>query len=132
MIIGIGIDLVEVGRMEALIGRHPERALGRLFTPAEAAYCRGSRRPAESFAARFAAKEAVFKALGTGWGGGAAWQEIEVSKGSAGPPRLELRGRTAEIARERGVTRTHLSLTHTDHIAAAYVVLEGGDPQVAR
>ena len=125
MILGIGVDLVAIERVAALIERHGERALGRLFAPAEIRYCHSRSRPMESFAARFAAKEAFFKALGTGWGGGGEWAEVEVVSSESGAPSLRLSGAAAERARERGVQRLHLSLTHTDDTAGAYVVLEG-------
>lgn len=125
MIIGVGTDLVEVRRVAAVLARHGERAHARLFTPAEVARCGKSRAPDESFAARFAAKEAFFKAIGTGWGRGGCWNEVEVVSGPAGAPSLRLSGTAARAAAERGVRRMHLSLTHTAELAAAYVVLEG-------
>ena len=125
MIIGIGIDLVEVHRVEQLLTRHPERAADRLFTQGETAHCQGAGNAAQSFAARFAAKEALFKALGTGWSGGASWREVEVCTDGRGAPSLQLHGETARLAAERGVGRVHLSLTHTATAAAAVVVLEG-------
>ncbi|MEX2581794.1 MAG: holo-ACP synthase [Gemmatimonadota bacterium] len=130
MIIGIGVDLIEVERVESLLRRHAERARERIFTAAEVEHCGGSRHPAESFAARFAAKEAVFKALGTGWTGGVAWREVEVLSKPGGAPVLRLLGRTGRFASERGVSRAHISLTHTRDLAGAYVVLEG-DPEDA-
>lgn len=126
MIIGIGIDLVEVERVRAMLERHPVRARARLFTASEVDHCRQGRDPAESFAARFAAKEALFKALGTGLSEGASWRDVEVVSTDRGAPRLRLHGTTLRIAAERGVARTHVSLTHTRHLAGAYVVLEGG------
>lgn len=125
MIIGIGIDLVEVSRIRELVERRGDPALRKLFTEGELARCRAGGRPAESFAARFAAKEAFFKALGTGWGLGGAWNEVEVVSAPNGAPSLRLAGGAERAARERGVTRMHLSLTHTEQTAAAYVVLEG-------
>lgn len=127
MILGVGMDLVQVRRVGELLERRGERALRRFFTPAEVARCRASRSPGESFAARFAAKEAFFKALGTGWGRGGAWTEVEVVSAPSGAPSLRLSGAAAEMAAERGVVRAHVSLTHTDELAGAYVVLEG-DP----
>jgi holo-[acyl-carrier protein] synthase len=127
MIAGIGLDLVRIARVSAVLERKGERALQRFFTPAEARRCRASRHPPESFAARFAAKEALFKALGTGWGIGGRWTEVEVVPGPGGAPTLALSGRAAAIAAERGVTRIHLSLTHADEMAGAVVVLETGD-----
>ena len=125
MIAGVGIDLVPIERVWALLGRRGDRALARLFTPAEAQRCRASKHPPESFAARFAAKEAFFKALGTGWGRGGAWTEVEVVSAGNGAPSIRLSGRAAALAAERGVRRIHLSLTHADGTAAAVVVLEG-------
>jgi len=129
MIVGVGMDLVQVRRVDALLERKGERALARLFTAAEAARCRGGRSPRESFAARFAAKEAFFKALGTGWGRGGAWTEVEVVSAPSGAPAIRLHGAAAALARAAGVERVHLSLTHTDELAAAYVVLEGDPPR---
>ena len=125
MIIGIGIDLVEVGRVKKLLARHPRRAVQRLFTEREAQHCAGTRRPDESFAARFAAKEALLKALGTGLADGATWCDVEVITLPGGAPRLHLRGATRQLADARGVVRAHVTLTHTREIAGAYVVLEG-------
>jgi holo-[acyl-carrier protein] synthase len=124
MIVGIGFDLVEIERIRELFRRHPARAGRRLFTRAEMAYCGARSDPAPSLAARFAAKEALLKALGTGWGGGASWQEVEVHS-EGGAPRLILHGHTRRLAAERGALRAHLSLTHTAELAGAYVVLEG-------
>lgn len=125
MILGIGIDLVEVSRVEALVERHGDRALRRIFTEAEVERCGRSRSPSESFAARFAAKEAFFKAVGTGWGQGLAWTEVEVVSAPSGAPEVRLSGAAERLARERGVTRIHLTLTHTDTLASAYLLLEG-------
>ncbi len=128
MIVGVGADLVQVQRVWELLERRGERALLRLFTPAEAARCRAGRHPPESFAARFAAKEAFFKALGTGWGRGGRWTEVEVVSAPSGAPSLRLAGTAAEVAEARGVRRCHLSLTHVEGLAGAYVVLEGELP----
>lgn len=125
MIIGIGIDLVEVERVRRLLARHPRRGLKRLFTEAEVGYCAGSRNRYESLAARFAAKEALFKALGTGLAGGCAWRDVEVVVGATGAPSIALDGVTRRLAEQLGVGRIHLSLTHTGGLAGAYVVLEG-------
>lgn len=125
MIVSVGIDIVQIERVWALLQRKGDRALGRLFTAAEAGRCRASRHPAESFAARFAAKEALFKALGTGWGKGGAWTDVEVVSTPSGAPELRLSGRAAQAAEARGVRRIHLSLTHSGDTAAAVVVLEG-------
>lgn len=125
MIIGVGTDLVEVKRVAELLERHGERARSKLFTAAELARCEASARPSESLAGRFAAKEAFFKALGTGWGRGGAWHEVEVVSSPHGAPSLRLSGTAGRLAGERGVRAIHLSVTHTAELAAAYVVLEG-------
>lgn len=125
MIVGVGIDMVPIERVTGLLERRGERALRRLFTEAEARRCREGRHPPESFAARFAAKEAFFKALGTGWGRGGAWTEVEVVSAPSGAPSLRLSGAARELAERRGVRAIHLSLTHTGDTAAAFVVLEG-------
>jgi holo-[acyl-carrier protein] synthase len=125
MILGVGIDLVSIARVTAVLERHGDRALRRLFAPGEVGYCRSRGRPDASFAARFAAKEAFFKALGTGVSRGMAWAEVEVVSGADGAPSLRLTGVTAAEARTRGVRHMHLSLTHTDEMAGAYVILEG-------
>ncbi|HVO25572.1 MAG TPA: holo-ACP synthase [Candidatus Margulisiibacteriota bacterium] len=121
MIIGVGVDIIDVARIQAALG-HPrtgERFRARVFTGEEIAYCGRRRNAAESFAARFAAKEAVMKALGQAYG----WREIEVVRAS-GPPTLRLYGRAQERAAQLGVRRIHLSLSHTATLAIAYVVAE--------
>lgn len=125
MIIGTGIDLVEISRIARSIERYGTRFLERVYTAGEIAYCERKRRnAAESYAARFAAKEAASKALGTGIGFGITWREIEVGREPAGRPLLLLHGRAAEIARALGVRNTSLSLTHTGTQSMALVVLE--------
>lgn len=124
MIVGTGIDMVEVGRIEEFRRRRGERGLARLFTEAERSYCLGLAAPYPSLAARFAAKEAFFKALGTGYGRGGRWVDVEVQRDPLGKPGLRLHGRAARLAAEAGVGRVHLSLSHTDQHAIAYVVLE--------
>jgi holo-[acyl-carrier protein] synthase len=126
MIIGIGVDLTEVPRIaDALANpRTGARFEARVFTPGEIAYCRRRRAAAESFAARFAAKEAAMKALGRGFlGGGVGWQQIEVVRGR-GRPTLVLSGRARQEAEKLGIARLHLSLTHTEKFAVAYVIAE--------
>ena len=119
MIIGIGIDLVEIGRVRLLLKR-PN--LGRIFTSSEIKYCRSKPNPAESFSARFAAKEAFLKAIGTGWGTADSprWNEIEVQMKD-----LLLTGKAKSICQKLKVIRTCLSLTHTKDYAMAVVILEG-------
>lgn len=124
MIVSVGVDLVRIDRVWGVLQRRGERAFARFFTAAERERCLCSKHPPESFAARFAAKEAFFKALGTGWGIGGAWTEVEVVSAPSGAPSLVVTGRAAELAAARGVRRIHLSLTHTGDTAAAFVVLE--------
>src|SRR5580698_10629307 len=113
MIVGSGIDLVEIARIQQSLERYGKRFLNRVFTPAEQAYCLRKRNAAESFAARFAAKEAGAKALGTGINHGVAWREIEVVREHGSRPTLVFHGRAAEFAARLGVVQTALSLTHT-------------------
>ena len=125
MLIGTGIDLTEIPRIQKSIDRYGHRFLDRIFTPREKAYCLRKRNAAESFAARFAAKEAAAKALGTGISYGVNWLEIEVTREPSGRPGLEFHGRAAQIAARLGVTNAVLSLTHTGLLAMASVALEG-------
>ncbi|HSH45810.1 MAG TPA: holo-ACP synthase [Longimicrobiales bacterium] len=126
MIVGTGMDLVTIQRFRGFRERRGERGLVRVFTESELQYCMSRVDPAPSLAARFAAKEAFFKAIGLGWGVGGGWLDVEVTRDDRGAPGLDLSGRAAETAMERGVIRSHLSLTHTDEVAGAVVVLESG------
>lgn len=125
MIIGTGVDLVEIERIQVSIDRYGQRFLNRVYTAAEQAYCLRKRNATESLAARFAAKEAGAKALGTGISHGVGWKEIEVVRNPSGKPSLLLHGRAAEVARRLGATHATLSLTHTKELAQAIVTLEG-------
>jgi holo-[acyl-carrier protein] synthase len=124
MLIGTGVDLIEVARIAHSIERYGERFLRRVYTDQEIAYCSRKRVSAESFAARFAAKEAGAKALGTGISRGVTWNEFQVARHPGGRPVLELRGRAALLAAELGVRAISLSLTHTGSLAMATVVME--------
>ena len=124
MIVGSGIDLAEIGRIRQSIDRYGTRFLNRIYTAAEQAYCLRKRNSAESFAARFAAKEAGAKALGTGISHGVSWLEIEVVREPSGRPILQFHGRAAQIAAHLGVAHAALSITHTADLAMASVVLE--------
>jgi holo-[acyl-carrier protein] synthase len=124
MIVGSGIDLVEIRRIQQSMDRHGRRFLDRVYTAAEQAYCLRKRNSAESFAARFAAKEAGAKALGTGISYGVSWLEIEVVREPSGRPTLRFHGRAAQIATVLGVARAALSITHTADLAMASVVIE--------
>lgn len=129
MVLGLGTDLIEIGRVQASVDRFGERFLTRVFTPGEIEYClRKKRQSAESFAARFAAKEAGAKALGTGISRGVSWREMEVRRLPGQRPTLHWSGRAAELAIAMGVTRTSLSLTHGREVAMAVVVVEGQNP----
>jgi holo-[acyl-carrier protein] synthase len=124
MIVGTGIDLAEIGRIQQSMDRHGQRFLDRVYTASEQAYCLRKRNAAESFAARFAAKEAGAKALGTGISHGVNWLEIEVGRQPGGRPTLHFHGRAAEFAARLGARRVALSITHTRELAMASVVLE--------
>jgi holo-[acyl-carrier protein] synthase len=124
MLIGTGIDLIEVERIAQSIERHGDRFLRRIFTDYEIAYCTRKRGSAESFAARFAAKEAGAKALGTGISRGVTWNEFQVERQPGGRPTLQLHGRAALLATQLGVRAISLSLTHTATLAMASVMME--------
>ncbi|MFG0304709.1 MAG: holo-ACP synthase [Phycisphaerales bacterium JB040] len=124
-IVGHGVDLVEVARIERMLGEQGERFLQRCFTHGERAYAdTSSKRRAEHLAARFAAKEAALKALGTGWSEGIGWTDIEVARDEAGCPSLVVTGRAGEIAARQGVLTWHVSLSHTETHAMASVIAE--------
>jgi holo-[acyl-carrier protein] synthase len=125
MLIGTGVDLIEVERIAHSIERFGERFLRRVYTDDEIDYCRRRRVSAESFAARFAAKEAGAKALGTGISRGVTWNEFQIARSPGQRPVLELRGRAALLATELGVRAISLSLAHTSGLAMATVVMEG-------
>ena len=126
-IVGTGIDMIEVERVEQALTRPSTgaRFRARVFTAREAAYCESRGRGRfESYAARFAAKEAVMKALGTGWNRNAGWADIEVVRERGRAPTIMLHGKAAEFARRRNITRFHLSITHSDTTAMAHVIAE--------
>lgn len=127
MILGSGIDLTEISRIQHSVDRYGERFLDRVYTPGEKAYCLRKRKAAESLAARFAAKEAGAKALGTGISRGVNWLEIEVVRAAGGRPGLVFHGRARQIADRLGVRHAVLSLTHTGELAMASVLLEDGN-----
>lgn len=125
-ILAHGIDLIEVERIARMLSEHPERFRDRVFTPDEIAYCESSRkRAAEHFAARFAAKEAVLKALGTGWRDGIAWTDIEVRRDPAGAPSIRLSGEAQRVAESKGITGWLVSISHTASLAQASVIGTG-------
>ena len=126
MIVGTGVDIAEIDRVErALAASHGERFRDRVYTPGEQRYCESRRRGrGQSYAARFAAKEATMKALGVGWGQHAGWQDIEVVRAPGGPPRLHLSGLAKATADRLGIARWTLSITHAAGLALAFVVAE--------
>jgi holo-[acyl-carrier protein] synthase len=124
VVIGIGTDLIEIERIEHSLERFGERFLERVYTPGEIAYCQRKKNAAESFAARFAAKEAGAKALGTGISRGVSWREFEVRRMPGQRPELHLSGRAAEIAEGLGIRRMSLSLSHSRTVSIAVVVAE--------
>jgi holo-[acyl-carrier protein] synthase len=124
MVIGVGTDMTEIGRIAHSIERYGERFLHRIFTPREIEYCQRKKNAAESFAARFAAKEAGAKALGTGISRGVGWLELEVTRAPGERPILQLSGRAAARARSLGVAHVSLSLTHSRDTALAVVIME--------
>jgi len=123
VIVGVGVDLTPVSRMQRALDAHPERLEARLFTDGERAYCRARAQSGQHFAARFAAKEAALKALGVPEG--LRWHELEVVNTEGGAPRLVLTGNAAAAAARAGIRTLHLSITHADDSAMAFVVAEG-------
>jgi holo-[acyl-carrier protein] synthase len=125
VVVGIGVDLVQISRIRRVMDRWQERFLERVFTPDEVAYALKRRNPPEHLAARFAAKEATLKALGTGLAMGVRWREIEIRRNHGQRPTLALSGRTAVLGAARGVRALHVSLAHDGDFAMAQVVAEG-------
>jgi holo-[acyl-carrier protein] synthase len=124
MIVGSGIDIAEVPRVAESIARFGERFLRRIFTEEEIRYCDSKANRIERYAARFAAKEAAMKALGTGWSRGIRWRDIEVFRQPGSRPTIRFHGRASEIAAQLGAQNVSLSLTHTTEQALASVILE--------
>jgi holo-[acyl-carrier protein] synthase len=124
MIVGLGVDVTEVDRMEAALRRRGKALVNRVFTPNEIAYCERHKNKMERFAGRFAAKEAAMKALGTGWRRGVRWRDIEVTNQPGGKPTLHFAGAAREHADRLGVNNISLSITHTGNLALAQVILE--------
>lgn len=124
MIVGSGVDLCEVDRIKSAIERHGRRFLERVYTESEIAYAQSKANLYERYAARFAAKEAGMKALGTGWRGGVGWRDFEVINLRSGRPTLKFHRKAAEYAQKLGVENISLSITHTSIQAMALVILE--------
>jgi len=126
MIIGIGIDIIEVARIQASYERFGERFLKRILHPNEISYCLSHNAPAPFLAARFAAKEAISKAFGTGIGAQLGWQDLEVGRRGSGEPYVILHETGQKLLRQRGARAVLISLSHTQQHAAAVAILEGG------
>ena len=124
MIVGTGVDLAEVGRIRLAIERYGARFVQRIYTAREIAYVERKANKYERYAARFAAKEAGMKAIGTGWRGGVRWQDFEVTNLPSGKPTLAFHGVAAAVAERLGVKNVALSLTHTSETGMAHVILE--------
>ncbi|MDX1394135.1 MAG: holo-ACP synthase [Gemmatimonadota bacterium] len=124
MVVGIGIDMVDIERLEGVLERHPDRAADRLFNPTELADCAEKANPSECLAARFAAKEAFLKALGTGLRDGIAWREISLRTDPHGRPHIEASGAAAERVEALGASSIHVSITHDGGLATAVVLLQ--------
>ncbi|MGB6484258.1 MAG: holo-ACP synthase [Candidatus Acidiferrales bacterium] len=124
MIVGLGADIAEIDRIEAAIARFGRAFLERVFTAEEIRYCERHKSKFERYAARFAAKEAAMKALGTGWRRGVRWRDIEVRNETSGKPGIHFAGKAAEHAARLGARHFHLSITHSGNVAFAQVILE--------
>ena len=124
MIVGLGLDIAEIDRIEAAIARHGAPFLERLYTPREVSYCEKHRNKFERYAGRFAAKEAAMKALGTGWRHGVRWRDIEVVREPSGKPTLHLEGVAREFADRMGVKSISITITHSGNFALAQVIFE--------
>ena len=125
MILGVGVDLVEIDRIKAAFDRWGDRFRRRIFTQREIEYCCRKGIPHMAYAARFAAKEAFFKALGTGWSNSMSWKEIEIINTPDGKPEISLSGVAAKVAGEKGIKEIHLSISHDHDHAIAVVMVEG-------
>jgi holo-[acyl-carrier protein] synthase len=125
MVVGVGIDVIQNERIRESLQKFGPRFINRIYTEIETSYCNNCVDPAIHFAARFAAKEAAFKALGTGWAAGVKWKDIEVQRLASGKPELHLYGEALVRATEMGATRFHVSLTHDQLVSCAVVLLEG-------
>jgi holo-[acyl-carrier protein] synthase len=124
VIVGLGLDIAEIDRIEAAIKRHGAPFLERIYTANEVAYCEKHKNKFERYAARFAAKEAAMKALGTGWSNGVRWRDIEVVRAASGKPSLNLKGKANEVAAKLGVKNIALTITHSGNWALAEVIFE--------
>jgi holo-[acyl-carrier protein] synthase len=127
MIVGIGIDLVKISRIQEAVQRWDKRFLNRVFTPLEQQYCYARLDPYPHFSGRFAVKEAVFKAMGTGWRSGIRWSEIQVLNDNKGKPAVSVSGKIKQVMSDLGVTEIHVSISHdTDYAIGQVVLYKGG------
>ena len=125
MILGTGIDIIEVARIASAYEKFGGRFVSRVLVADEIAYCLSHKNPAPFLAVRFAAKEAISKAFGTGIGAQLGWQDMEIRRQASGAPFVVLHGKGAELLAARGAQRVHVSLSHTENYAAATAILEG-------
>jgi holo-[acyl-carrier protein] synthase len=125
MMVGIGVDIVEIPRLRRTLERYGNRFIRRIFTSAEQEYCLARADPAPHYAVRFAAKEALFKALGTGWAKGVTWLDVEVHREPHAAPQLGLKGEAEKLSKTLGMKSIHISLSHSENTAIAFVVLDG-------
>jgi len=126
-VLGHGVDMIEIARIARMVERHGFRFLERVYTQTEQAYCKDKKRIFEHLGARFAAKEAVLKALGTGWSSGIGWTDVEVVHEASGRPRIELHNVAARMARDQGISSILISISHTDNAAIASAIAIGAD-----
>jgi len=124
MIIGTGVDVVEIARIRKILERLKDRFISRVFTSAEQQFCNQHRDPAPHYAVRFAAKEALFKSIGTGWAKGVTWLDVEVLREQQEAPVLKLHGEAQRLSESMGAHKVHVSLSHSDQWAVAMVILE--------
>jgi holo-[acyl-carrier protein] synthase len=125
MILGTGIDIIEVARIASSFEKYGERFVNRILVPEEITYCLSHRQPAPFLAVRFAAKEAISKAFGTGIGAQLGWRDMEIRKKESGEPYVVLHGKGAELFAARKAVQLHVTLSHTEHYATAMAILEG-------
>ncbi len=124
-ILGIGTDIVECPRIADMIERHQDIFITRVYTAAEIEYCSGRKAATQHYAGRWAAKEAVLKALGTGWRRGISWRDIEIISNRQGAPLCLLHGGAREVQERAGIQRMHVSISHSRYYAVAYAIAEG-------
>lgn len=124
-LLGIGTDIIECTRIAQMIERHADHFLNKVFSPSELEYCGRHKYPAPHFAGRWAAKEALLKALGTGWAKGIQWTDLEILNEPGGEPRVYLRNAAASWAAGRGITQCLISISHTEHYAVAFATASG-------